>query len=296
MMMTGIDKAGILIEALPYIRNFYGSTIVVKYGGNAMINQQLKEAVCQDLVLLKFIGLNPVVVHGGGPEISSMMKRMGKEPSFIDGLRVTDTETMEIAQMVLVGKINTELVSLLNGYGGKAVGLNGKDANLIQAKKHDGKVDLGFVGDVELVNPQLLNILSREGYIPVVSSVGIGVDGASYNINADLVAGVLAGALKAAKLILLTDVEGIYEDPEDPSSLISSISIQRSRELIAQGKIARGMIPKVEACIGALRSGVGRTHIIDGRKLHSILLEIFTNEGIGTMVVKENGGGKENDK
>ncbi len=294
--MTGIDKAGILIEALPYIRNFYGSTIVVKYGGNAMINQQLKEAVCQDLVLLKFIGLNPVVVHGGGPEISSMMKRMGKEPSFIDGLRVTDTETMEIAQMVLVGKINTELVSLLNGYGGKAVGLNGKDANLIQAKKHDGKVDLGFVGDVELVNPQLLNILSREGYIPVVSSVGIGVDGASYNINADLVAGVLAGALKAAKLILLTDVEGIYEDPEDPSSLISSISIQRSRELIAQGKIARGMIPKVEACIGALRSGVGRTHIIDGRKLHSILLEIFTNEGIGTMVVKENGGGKENDK
>ncbi len=295
-MMTGIDKAGILIEALPYIRNFYGSTIVVKYGGNAMINQQLKEAVCQDLVLLKFIGLNPVVVHGGGPEISSMMKRMGKEPSFIDGLRVTDTETMEIAQMVLVGKINTELVSLLNGYGGKAVGLNGKDANLIQAKKHDGKVDLGFVGDVELVNPQLLNILSREGYIPVVSSVGIGVDGASYNINADLVAGVLAGALKAAKLILLTDVEGIYEDPEDPSSLISSISIQRSRELIAQGKIARGMIPKVEACIGALRSGVGRTHIIDGRKLHSILLEIFTNEGIGTMVVKENGGGKENDK
>lgn len=294
--MTGIDKAGILIEALPYIRNFYGTTIVVKYGGNAMINQQLKEAVCQDLVLLKFIGLNPVVVHGGGPEISSMMKRMGKEPSFIDGLRVTDTETMEIAQMVLVGKINTELVSLLNGYGGKAVGLNGKDANLIQAKKHDGKVDLGFVGDVELVNPQLLNILSREGYIPVVSSVGIGVDGASYNINADLVAGVLAGALKAAKLILLTDVEGIYEDPEDPSSLISSISIQRSRELIAQGKIARGMIPKVEACIGALRSGVGRTHIIDGRKLHSILLEIFTNEGIGTMVVKENGGGKENDK
>jgi acetylglutamate kinase len=283
--MTGIDKAGILIEALPYIRNFYGTTIVVKYGGNAMINQQLKEAVCQDLVLLKFIGLNPVVVHGGGPEISSMMKRMGKEPSFIDGLRVTDDETMEIAQMVLVGKINTELVTLLNGYGGKAVGINGKDANLIQAKKHTGQVDLGFVGDVELINPELINILSREGYIPVVSSVGVGSDGASYNINADLVAGVLAGALRAAKLILLTDVEGIYQDPADPSSLISSISIQRARDLIAQGKIAQGMIPKVEACIGALQSGVGRTHIIDGRKLHSILLEIFTNEGIGTMVV-----------
>lgn len=296
--MTGIDKAGVLIEALPYIRNFYGTTIVVKYGGNAMINQQLKEAVCQDLVLLKFIGLNPVVVHGGGPEISSMMKRMGKEPAFIDGLRVTDDETMEIAQMVLVGKINTELVTLLNGYGGKAVGLNGKDANLIQAKKHDdGQVDLGFVGDVELINPELLNILSREGYIPVVSSVGVGADGASYNINADLVAGVLAGALKAAKLILLTDVEGIYENPDNPSSLISSISIQRARELIAEGKIARGMIPKVEACIHALQSGVGRTHIIDGRKLHSILLEIFTNEGIGTMVVTgDNGEVKQNDQ
>jgi acetylglutamate kinase len=286
--MTGIDKAGILIEALPYIRNFYGTTIVVKYGGNAMINRQLKEAVCQDLVLLKFIGLNPVVVHGGGPEISSMMKRLGKEPAFVNGLRVTDDETMEIAQMVLVGKINTELVTLLNGFGGKAVGLNGKDANLIQAKKHsDEDVDLGFVGDVELINPQLLNILCREGYIPVVSSVGVGEDGASYNINADLVAGVLAGEMQAAKLILLTDVEGIYEEPSDPGSLISSLSISKARRLMAEGKIGRGMIPKVEACIDALQSGVGRTHIIDGRQLHSILLEIFTNEGIGTMVVPD---------
>lgn len=293
--MTGIDKAGILIEALPYIRTFYGTTIVVKYGGNAMINQQLKEAVCQDLVLLKYIGLNPVIVHGGGPEISSMMKRMGKEPTFVNGLRVTDDETMEIAQMVLVGKINTELVTLLNRYGGKAVGLNGKDANLIQAKKHDSsQVDLGFVGDVELINPGLLQILNREGYIPVVSSVGVGEDGASYNINADLVAGVLAGALKAAKLILLTDVEGIYEDPEKPETLISSLTVGKARQLIAEGKIARGMIPKVEACIGALRAGVGRTHIIDGRKLHSILLEIFTNEGIGTMVVPDGGDADDN--
>ncbi|HQD40488.1 MAG TPA: acetylglutamate kinase [Bacillota bacterium] len=293
--MTGIDKAGILIEALPYIRTFYGTTIVVKYGGNAMINQQLKEAVCQDLVLLKYIGLNPVIVHGGGPEISSMMKRLGKEPTFVNGLRVTDDETMEIAQMVLVGKINTELVTLLNRYGGKAVGLNGKDANLIQAKKHDSsQVDLGFVGDVELINPGLLQILNREGYIPVVSSVGVGEDGASYNINADLVAGVLAGALKAAKLILLTDVEGIYEDPEKPETLISSLTVGKARQLIAEGKIARGMIPKVEACIGALRAGVGRTHIIDGRKLHSILLEIFTNEGIGTMVVPDGGDADDN--
>ena len=293
--MTGIDKAGILIEALPYIRTFYGTTIVVKYGGNAMINQQLKEAVCQDLVLLKYIGLNPVIVHGGGPEISSMMKRLGKEPTFVNGLRVTDDETMEIAQMVLVGKINTELVTLLNRYGGKAVGLNGKDANLIQAKKHDSsQVDLGFVGDVELINPGLLQILNREGYIPVVSSVGVGEDGASYNINADLVAGVLAGALKAAKLILLTDVEGIYEDPEKPETLISSLTVGKARQLIAEGKIARGMIPKVETCIGALRAGVGRTHIIDGRKLHSILLEIFTNEGIGTMVVPDGGDADDN--
>jgi len=293
--MTGIDKAGILIEALPYIRTFYGTTIVVKYGGNAMINQQLKEAVCQDLVLLKYIGLNPVIVHGGGPEISSMMKRLGKESTFVNGLRVTDDETMEIAQMVLVGKINTELVTLLNRYGGKAVGLNGKDANLIQAKKHDSsQVDLGFVGDVELINPGLLQILNREGYIPVVSSVGVGEDGASYNINADLVAGVLAGALKAAKLILLTDVEGIYEDPEKPETLISSLTVGKARQLIAEGKIARGMIPKVEACIGALRAGVGRTHIIDGRKLHSILLEIFTNEGIGTMVVPDGGDADDN--
>lgn len=290
--MTGIDKAAILIEALPYIRTFYGSTIVVKYGGNAMINQELKEGVCQDLVLLKYIGLNPVVVHGGGPEISSMMKRLGKESTFVDGLRVTDAETMEIAQMVLVGKINTELVALLNGYGGKAVGVNGKDARLIEAKKYRGNVDLGFVGDIERINPELLHTLSREGYIPVVSSVGVGAQGESYNINADQVAGVLAGALKAEKLILLTDVEGIYEDPKDPTTLISQLSLVKAKALIASGKISQGMIPKVEACMDALGQGVGRTHIIDGRQLHSILLEIFTNEGIGTMVVQDEMGGE----
>lgn len=296
-MMTSVDKAGVLIEALPYIRRFYGSTIVVKYGGNAMVNQELKEAVCQDLVLLKFIGLNPIVVHGGGPEISNMMERLGKKPNFINGLRVTDDETMEIAQMVLIGKINTDLVSLFNGYGGKAVGVNGKDANLIKAKKHQSEVDLGFVGDVEIINPELLHTLSKEGYIPIVSSVGVGEDGASYNINADLVAGMLAGALNAEKLILLTDVEGIFEDFENPNSLISSLTIDRANELIDRGRIGEGMIPKVQACIKALQEGVGKTHIIDGRKLHSILLEIFTNKGIGTMVVtNRNEGEKNNDK
>ncbi len=195
--------------------------------------------------------------------------------------------------MVLIGKVNTDLVTLFNGYGGKAVGINGKDANLIKAKKHESDVDLGFVGDVELVNPELLHTLNREGYIPIVSSVGVGEDGASYNINADLVAGMLAGALNAEKLILLTDVEGIYEDFSDPTSLFSSLTIAKAKELIAQGKIGQGMIPKVEACISALKKGVGRTHIIDGRKLHSILLEIFTNKGIGTMVVMDENKGEE---
>lgn len=288
-IVTGFDKAAVLIEALPYIRNFYGSTIVVKYGGNAMINQHLKAGVCQDLVLLKYIGLNPIIVHGGGPEISDMMERMGKTPEFVNGLRVTDAETMEIVQMVMIGKINTELVTLLNRYGGKAVGLNGKDANLIQAQKHGGEVDLGFVGDIIGINSELLHTLSRDGYIPVVSSVGVGPDGESYNINADRAAGFIAGALNAEKLIILTDVEGIFADPGDPSTLISQLSMARARKLIASGQINQGMIPKVEACIEALEKGVGRTHIIDGRQLHSILLEIFTNQGIGTMVVKENG-------
>ncbi len=286
-VVTGFDKAAVLVEALPYIRNFYGSTIVVKYGGNAMINQQLKEGVCQDLVLLKYIGLNPIIVHGGGPEISDMMQRVGRTPEFVNGLRVTDAETMEIVQMVMIGKINAELVTLLNSYGAKAIGLNGKDANLIQAQKYVGDVDLGFVGEIVGINPEPLLTLSREGYIPVVTSVGVGPDGESYNINADRAAGYLAGALNAEKLIILTDVEGIFADPSDPDTLISQLSMNRARELIASGHINQGMIPKVEACIEALEKGVGRTHIIDGRQLHSILLEILTNQGIGTMVVKE---------
>ena len=287
-MMNGlVERANILIEALPYIRSFFGKTFVIKYGGNAMIDQELKKAVMLDVILLKYVGLNPVIVHGGGPEIDQMMKRLGLTPKFVAGRRVTDAETMEIVQMVLVGKVNQEIVSLINKFGGKAIGLSGKDGNLLIAKKRSGAegLDLGFVGDVETVNTDVVNLLCREGYIPVVSSVGVGLDGESYNINADSVAGALAAALKADKLIMLTDVEGIFEDPRDPKTLISALQIDRAQRMIEEGKIDGGMIPKVEACIKALEAGVARTHIIDGRIMHSLLLEIFTDRGIGTMVV-----------
>lgn len=290
-----IEKANVLIEALPYIRTFFGKTFVIKYGGNAMISPELKKAVMLDVILLKFVGLNPVVVHGGGPEINQMMNRLGKTPTFAGGLRVTDTETMDIVQMVLVGKVNQEIVSLINQYGGKAVGVSGKDGNLIVAEKRppasvqvDGvaqRVDLGYVGDVSHINPGIIQTLSKEGYIPVISSIGAGPDGESYNINADVVAGEIAAALKADKLIMLTDVEGIFRDPKDPSTLISSLTMEAANGLIESGAISSGMIPKVEACMKAVQSGVARTHIIDGRRLHSILLEIFTDQGIGTMVV-----------
>lgn len=296
-MMNGlVDRANVLIEALPYIRNFFGKTFVIKYGGNAMIDPELKKAVILDVILLKYVGLNPVLVHGGGPEIDRMMGRLGKKPQFVSGLRVTDRETMEIVQMVLVGLINQEIVSLLNKYGGKSIGLSGKDGNLLIAKRRKGvdlsdkeagprEVDLGFVGDVEAVNTEVIELLAKEGYIPVVSSIGVGLDGESYNINADAVAGHLAAALKADKLIMLTDVEGIFEDPSDPNTLVSALQIDRANAMINEGKIDGGMIPKVEACIQALEAGVARTHIIDGRKMHSLLLEVFTDRGIGTMVV-----------
>lgn len=295
-----IEKANVLIEALPYIRTFFGKTFVIKYGGSAMKDEELKKAVMLDVILLKYVGLNPVLVHGGGPAISEMMGKMGKVPTFVDGHRVTDAETMEIVQMVLVGKINKEIVSLINKYGGRAVGLSGKDANLIIARKRMAApavqvggshgdvapaVDLGYVGDIETINPEMLHLLGREGYIPVISSIGVGYDGESYNINADAVAGELAAALKAEKLIMMTDVEGILEDPKDPRTLVSALEVEHARRLIGRGKIAGGMIPKVEACIRAVEAGVSRTHIIDGRTQHSLLLEIFTDKGIGTMVV-----------
>jgi len=294
-MVNGlIHKAEVLIEALPYIRTFFGKTFVIKYGGSAMKDPELKKAVMLDVILLKYVGLNPVIVHGGGPEINRAMERIGKEPVFVGGHRVTDAETMEIVQMVLVGKINQEIVSLINKYGGKAVGLSGKDGNLIVARKRKGivpalngggEVDLGYVGDVESINPEPIRLLSEKGYIPVVAPVGVGLEGESYNINADAVAGHLAAALKADKLIMLTDVEGIFADPADRSTLISALGTEQAQRMIHEGQISGGMIPKVEACIRALEAGVARTHIIDGRTMHSLLLEIFTDQGIGTMVV-----------
>jgi acetylglutamate kinase len=290
-----IAKAGVLIEALPYIRNFAGKTFVIKYGGQAMVNDELKNSVAQDIILLKFIGINPIVVHGGGKEITALMEKLGKKARFIGGLRVTDKETMETVEMVLVGKVNKEIVNLLNRHGGRAVGLSGKDSNLLVARKRppvqivlDGEertVDLGCVGDVVTVSPQVINTLSQNGYIPVISSVGVSPEGEGLNINADHVAGELAAALQAEKLIILTDVEGIFSDPEDPATLISSISRQKAREMIISGEISTGMIPKVEACVRALNNNVSRTHIIDGRLRHSMLLEIFTDKGIGTMVI-----------
>jgi acetylglutamate kinase len=290
-----VAKAEVLVEAIPYIRKYFGKTFVIKYGGNAMINEDLKRGVMQDIVLLKFLGVNPVLIHGGGPEITQMLKRVGKKSQFVQGLRVTDGESMEIVQMVLVGKLNKEIVAKLNLLGGNAVGLSGQDANLLVAKKtaptmpedYQGEIpDIGFVGEIIKINTHVLEELIASNHIPVISSVGVGEDGASYNINADTAAGELAAALKGEKLIMLTDVEGIFEDYQDKKSLISALKVERAHQMINQGRIEGGMIPKVQACITALKAGVNRTHIIDGRQLHSMLLEILTDQGIGTMVVE----------
>lgn len=296
MVLTALEKAGILVEALPYIKKFYGKTVVIKYGGHAMLNEDLKKAVLQDVILMKFVGMNPVIVHGGGPEINTMLKRLGIKSDFVGGMRVTDAETMEIVEMVLVGKVNKDIVAGINHYGGKAVGLCGKDGNLIQAvkklEKVDGEngdeiaIDLGFVGDVKQINPQLISTLISRDYIPVIAPIGVGPDGESYNINADYVAGEIAAALKADKFVLLTDVEGIFENYEDKDSLLSTLNIGDVPALVKRGVINGGMIPKVQCCVKALTEGVEKAHIIDGRLPHSILLEIFTDEGIGTMVVK----------
>ena len=293
-MFTANDKAEILVEALPYIQEFYGKTIVVKYGGNAMINDELKQKVMQDIALMKYVGIRPVIVHGGGPEITGFLKKVGKETSFVSGLRVTDEETVEIAEMVLDGKINSAIVNLLNRNGAKAVGLSGKDAGLIQAKKKlatvyendsDKKVDIGYVGEVEKIDASILTDLLQNGYVPVIAPIGVGEDGASYNINADYVAAEIAGALKAEKLLLLTDVEGIYKDFDDKSTFISTLTVAEAKDYISQNVITGGMIPKVEACLSAIEKGANKTHIIDGRLPHSIILEIFTSKGIGTQVI-----------
>ena len=295
MLIKG-ENINILVEALPYLKEFKGKTVVVKYGGNAMLNDTIKNKVLQDIVFLQCARMRPVVVHGGGPEINALMKMAGKKSVFVSGLRVTDAETVGIAEMALVGKVNTDLVARINQLGGSAVGLNGKDAKLIEAKKHladvyqNGEVnlvDIGFVGSVERINTDLINLLLANNYIPVIAPTGVGPDGETYNINADSVAGDVAGALKAEKLLMLTDVRGIYEDYKDENSFISTLTFEKAQELIVHGSIDGGMIPKVKACITALSGGAKKTHIIDGRQEHSILEEIFSDKGVGTEVVKE---------
>ncbi|BAD41865.1 acetylglutamate kinase [Symbiobacterium thermophilum] len=293
MDQQALDKAAVLAEALPYIREFSGKTVVIKYGGAAMAAADLKAAVMQDIALMKYVGMHPIVVHGGGPEVSELARRMGIEPQFVDGLRVTDAATMEIAQMVLVGKTNREIVTHLCAQGVKAVGLSGQDAGLIRAARHLHRsretgemVDLGFVGDVAAVDTEVLTTLTTAGYVPVIAPIGVGPGGQPYNINADTVAGAIAAAMKAEKLVLLTDVEGVRADKDDPSSLLSRVTAQEVKSWIARGRLQGGMIPKLQCCLTALEGGVNRVHIIDGRVPHSLLLEIFTDEGVGTMVVK----------
>jgi acetylglutamate kinase len=286
-----ITKAEILIEALPYIRNFYGKTFVIKYGGAAQVKEELKESFAKDIVMLNFIGIRTAIVHGGGPKISAMMEKMGKKPKFVQGQRVTDEETMDIVEMVLGGLVNKEIVSLINSHGGKAVGLSGKDGGLIKAKKKLMKksdkagveeiIDLGLVGEVTSIDPQILISLKNEGFIPVVSPVGVGPKGETLNINADYVSAAVAAALKAEKLILLTDVPGILDKRE---MIISTLKKTQIKKLVENGTITGGMLPKAQACLKALEGGVAKTHIIDGRIPHCLLLEIFTKEGIGTEI------------
>ena len=278
------EQAQILVEALPYIREYYGKTLLVKYGGAAMIDDSLKQKVCQDIVLMHYVGMRPILVHGGGPEVSEVMRRLGKEPAFVNGLRVTDEETMEIVEMVLAGKTNKGIVASINQQGGKAVGLSGKDANLIVAEKAQSSVDLGFVGEVKEINTEILDTLASGGFIPVISSVAIGSNGESYNVNADVVAGELAAKLGAEKLILMTDVPGILQDVNDLSTLISTLTADEAGSLAHSGAISKGMIPKIEACLTAVRGGVRRAHIIDGRRPNALLIEVFTDTGIGTMI------------
>ena len=294
-MYSDKDKAEILVDALPYIQEFSGTTVVIKYGGNAMVSDVLKENVMRDVALMKYVGIRPVIVHGGGPEITGFLKKVGKESSFVAGLRVTDEETVEIAEMVLDGKINSEIVNLLNQRGVRAVGLSGKDAGLIRARKKMAtvyendtahEVDIGFVGAVETIDVSVIEDLLAHGYVPVIAPIGVGMDGESYNINADYVAAEIAGALAAEKLLLLTDIEGIYKDFNDKSSFLSTIHLQEARDYIRDGIISGGMIPKVEACLTALERGAAKTHIIDGRLPHAIILEIFTSTGVGTQVVR----------
>ncbi|MCD6581281.1 MAG: acetylglutamate kinase [Desulfuromusa sp.] len=291
-----IKKANVLMETLPWLKRFYGKTIVIKYGGNAMVEEHLKEGFARDVIMMKYIGLNPVVVHGGGPQIGKVLEAMKIESRFIQGMRVTDSETMDVVEMVLGGKVNKEIVTNINRYGGKAVGITGKDGGLIQARKLEMTavnpdtltpeiIDIGMVGEVESVDPTIIKSLKEHDFIPVIAPIGGGLNGETYNINADLVAGKIAGALKAEKLILLTDIEGVKDKQ---GKLISTIDIQRVPDLINNGTISGGMIPKVNCCVDAVEEGITRAHIIDGRMEHACLLEMFTDKGIGTVVARYN--------
>ena len=284
MSFSEVDRAKVLAEALPYIQKYYGKTVVVKYGGNAMISEELRQAVISDIILLHLVGIRVVVVHGGGPEITEMLNKIGKESKFVDGLRYTDEETMDVVQQVLCGKVNKNLVATLNRMGGKAVGLCGMDAGMFQAKKLDEKY--GLVGEITAVEPQMVEDALKDGYIPVVSTVAQGIDGEnSYNINADTAAAKLATALKAEKLILLTDVRGLMMDPKNDNTLLPVVKLSQVPGLVQDGVIKGGMIPKVDCCVEAVRSGVENAIILDGRIPHSILIELLSDEGIGTMLM-----------
>ena len=285
-----LEKAEVLIEALPYIQRFNRKVIVVKYGGSAMVDEELKRNVIKDVVLLKLVGFKPIIVHGGGKEISRWVGKVGKEAKFVNGLRVTDKETMEIAEMVL-GKVNKELVTLVESLGVKAIGISGKDGGLLKVnKKLSQGQDIGYVGDIKEVNPAILNEFLEKDFLPIVCPVGLGDDFATYNINADDAACAIARAMKAEKLAFLTDIEGVYRDPEDTSSLISELFVNEAKALIENGNVGGGMIPKLQNCIDAIESGVNRVHILDGRIQHCLLLEIFTNKGIGTAILREGEG------
>lgn len=287
--MQPLAKAEILIEALPYIKKFYGKTVVIKYGGHAMTDPELKDKVITDIVLMKYVGINPVIVHGGGPEINYWLEKTGQEFRFVNGMRVTDEKIMEIVQMVLIGKVNKEIVGLVQKNGGKAIGLSGIDGEMIKVNKKtvekDGaQIDLGYVGEVDQINPHLIHSAIEKGHIPVIAPIGTNGNGEVYNINADYVAGSIAGALEADKLVLLTDVEGVLDKE---GNLLSSLSFKEAREFMETGVIDGGMIPKIECCMEALLRGVKTVHIVNGCLPHAMLLEIFTDSGVGTMVVKE---------
>lgn len=289
---TAHQIADVLIEALPYIQRFKGKTIVVKFGGNAMVDEELKHSFARDIVLMKLVGLNPIVVHGGGPQIGRLLEKLGKTTGFIDGMRITDSETMDVVEMVLGGLVNKEIVNLINMHGGKAVGLTGKDGNFIRAKKlhltprdtlPSEIIDLGHVGEVSSIDPSVLDMLGGSDFIPVIAPIGVGEDGHSYNINADLVAGKIAEQLKAEKLILLTNIPGILDKQGE---LLTGLSIKKTEELIADGTISGGMIPKTRCATDAIKGGVTSVHIIDGRVDHAVLLELFTDQGVGTLLLK----------